>query len=223
TVMLLVPFGVVRAVRQQGARFVLVLLACLGMVSLSWITRSSLGLDRHFVCIVPLYAIFAAQGAAAVADFVADFVSRRASRVRAANAGRVVAACLAVVALGGLFVEDDVWIGFWRASIARGWPDRAALAAYVRAIPGTPTIFCDDATFEMLSGLDRRRFDRHWIDDPHTWDVVDAAARAHGPVYVATWRRKLVGHEDEGTIVFSGGQDPANPAATGVAVMRVER
>ncbi|HEY1691973.1 MAG TPA: hypothetical protein VGG39_07415 [Polyangiaceae bacterium] len=223
TVMILVPFGVVRAVRQQGARFVLVLLACLGMVSLSWITRSSLGLDRHFVCIVPLYAIFAAQGMAAVADFVAALVAARTSRARAATAGRAVAAALAVVALGGLFVEDDVWIGFWRASIARGWPDRAALAAYVRGIPGSPTVFCDDATFEMLTGLDRRRFDRHWIDDPHTWDVIDAEARAHGPVYVATWRRKLVGHEDEGPIVFVGGQDPANPAGTGVAVMRVQR
>jgi hypothetical protein len=215
-VMLLVPFGVARAVRQQGARFVLVLLACLGMVSLSWVTRSSLGLDRHFVCIVPLYAVFAAQGAAAVADFVA-------ARLRRPLAGRVVAAVLAVGALGGLFVQDDVWIGFWRASIARGWPDRAALAAYVRGLPGSPTIFCDEATFELLTRLDRRRFDRHWVDDPHTWDVIDEAARDHGPVYVATWRKKLRGHEGEGQIVFQQGQDAADPAGTGVAVMRVER
>ena len=67
----LVPFGVVRTVRQQGGRFVLVLAACLGFVSLTWVMRSSLGLDRHFVCVVPLYATFAAQGATVIADGVA--------------------------------------------------------------------------------------------------------------------------------------------------------
>ena len=45
----LAAFGVARTVRQQGPRFVLVLAACLGFVSLTWVMRSSLGLDRHFV------------------------------------------------------------------------------------------------------------------------------------------------------------------------------
>jgi hypothetical protein len=212
----LVPFGVARTVRQQGGRFVLVLLACLGFVSLTWVTRSSLGLDRHFVCVVPLYAVFAAQGAAAIADFVA-------ARARRAIVGRAVAGLLAVASLGGLYVEDEVWMGFWRASIERDWPDRAPLAAFLRALPGTPTIYCDDATLELLSGLDRTQFDRHWIDDPRTWDLIDDEARDHGPVYVATWRRKLRGHEGAGQIVFTSGVDPADPMGTGVAVMRVPR
>jgi hypothetical protein len=216
TVLPLCLFGVWRTVKQQGARFVLVLLACLGMVSLSWVTRSSLGLDRHFVCVVPLYATFAAQGVAVIAD-------RLAASTKRATLGRAVAGALALVALGGLVFEDDVWMGFWRASIERGWPERSALAAYLRALPGSSAIFCDDATFEILTDLDRRRFDRHWVDDPHTWDVIDAAARDHGPVYVATWRRKLKGHEDAGEIVFEQGADPADPAGTGVAVMRVRR
>lgn len=44
-VLWLVPFGVRRTVRQQGARFVLVFVACLGFISLTWAMRSSLGLD----------------------------------------------------------------------------------------------------------------------------------------------------------------------------------
>lgn len=210
----LVPFGVVRTVRQQGARFVLVLVACLGFVSLTWVTRSSLGLDRHFVCVVPLYAVFAAQGAAAIADFVAR-------RTRRPVAGRAIAGVLAVAALAGLCVELDVWMGFWRASIEQGWPERRAIAAYLRALPREPTLYCDEATIEIPTGLDRRRFDRHWVDDPHTWELVREDALAHGAVYVATWRRKMRGHEDAGDIVFTSGADPADPTATGVAVMRV--
>jgi hypothetical protein len=122
-----------------------------------------------------------------------------------------------------LCVQLDVWMGFWRASIVRGWPERAALAAYMRALPARDTIFCDDATLEILSGLDRRRFDRHWVEDPHTWGLIDDEARAEGAVYVATWRRRLAGHEADGDIEFSAGADPTDPDHTGVAIMRVGR
>ncbi len=238
--MLLVPFGVARTVREQGARFVLLMAAPLGFVSLSWITRAMLGLDRHFVCIVPLYATFAAQGAAAIADVTARLGRRFMGLRGAALWGRCVAGLLACGALAGLAVQLDVWMGFWRASIARGWPERTAIAAYLRSLPGASVVFCDEATIEIPSGLDRRRFDRHWIDDPHTWDLIREAARARGVVYVATWRRKLHGHERvpgpaakrtslepeatgavTGEIVFRAGVDPSPEDTTGVAVMRI--
>jgi hypothetical protein len=217
----LVPFGIVRTVRQQGARFVLVLSACLGFVTLSWIRRAMLGLDRHFVCIVPLYATFAAQGAATIADGAASVLGRATTERAAALWGRMAGGALACAALAALFVQLDVWMGFWRGSIARGWPERAAAAAYLRSLPDASVVFCDDATIEIPSGLDRHRFDRHWIDDPHTWDLVAQEARERGVAYVATWRRKLRGHEHTGDIVFRAGSDPAEEDSSGVAVLRV--
>lgn len=213
----LVPFGIARTWRQQGGRFVLVLAACLGFISLSWITRSSLGLDRHFVCIVPLYATFAAQGVATIADALTRWTGR-------AGLARGVAAGLAIVSLCGMCIQLDVWMGFWRGSIVRGWPDREATAAYVRSLPGEPTVFCDEATLEIPTGLSWRRFDRHWVDDPHTWDLIEDVARREGVVYVATWRRKLAGHEGPSReITFATGASPESPSTTGFAVMRVER
>jgi hypothetical protein len=211
----LAALGVPRTLRQQGWRFAGVLAACLGFVSLTWITRSSLGLDRHFVCVVPLYATFSAQGAAVIADGVA-----RASRRPAV--GRAIAGLAALASLAGLLVQLDVWMGFWRASIARGWPERRAIAAYLDALPTGRTIFCDDATIELLTHVDRRRFDRHWTDDAHTWDLVREAASRGEPVYVATWRRKLAGHEGDGDLAFTAGADPSDPERTGVAVLRVD-
>jgi hypothetical protein len=212
----LVPLGVVRTVRQQGARFVLVQLACLGFVSLTWMMRSSLGLDRHFVCIVPLYATFAAQGAAVLADWIARWTRR-------AVVARVVVGGLLVALLGGLYLELASWMGFWRAAIDQGWPERAALGVFLRELPATRTVYCDDATLEILSGLDRRRFDRHWMDDPHTWDLIEDEAHDRGPVYIATWRKEMRGHEASGDIVFTAGTDPADPTGSGVAVMEVQR
>jgi hypothetical protein len=212
----LVPFGVVRTVRQQGPRFVLVLLACLGFISLSWVTRSSLGLDRHFVCVVPLYATFAAQGAVVLADACAR-------AVKSAAIGRAIVGPLVVMMMAGLYVQLDVWMGNWRAAVQHPWPERVALGAYLRSLPASSTIYCDDATLEILSGLDRRRFDRHWVDDPATWPLVKDRAQKEGDVYVATWRRKLEGHEDAGDTVFTAGIDPADPTHTGVAVIHVRR
>jgi hypothetical protein len=221
-VLWLAPFGVLRTVREQGARFVLVFGACLAFVSLSWAMRSSLGLDRHFVVVVPLYATFAAQGAAALTDWGVRIARRiRPGDGMAARVWRAMVWGLALLSLAGLVVELHVWMRFWRGSIARGWPERAALGAYLRSLGTASTIVCDDATLEIASGLDRRRFDRHWVDDPHTWDLVGELARAGGPVYVATWRRKLRGHEGAGEIVFRAGFDPIDQEGTGVAVMRV--
>jgi hypothetical protein len=219
----LVPFGVVRTVREQGARFVLVLVSCLGFVSLTWVMRSSLGLDRHFVVVVPLYAVFAAQGVLVLGDGAARLARRGAGTwpgARAVRVGRAVAAALAILSLGGLLVALVIWMGFWKGSIERGWPHREEVGAYLRTLPDGPTIFCDDATIEILSRVDRHRFDRHWTDDAHTWTLVADAARAKGVAYVATWADKLHGHESAGEIVFRVRESESDPSS-GLAVMRV--
>jgi hypothetical protein len=216
-VVALVPLGIVRTLREQGVRFVLVLASTLGFISLTWVMRSSLGLDRHFVVVVPLYATFAAQGVAVVADSVARIARRFAL---SPAIGRYVAGFVGIASVGALLVGLDVWMGFWSASVERGWPKRQQLGAYLRSLPDSAPIFCDDATVEILSGLDRRRFDRHWVDDPHTWDLVTNAADARGVVYVATWTDKMRGHEQAGEIVYRLRENPDDPS-TELAVMRV--
>jgi hypothetical protein len=216
----LVPFGIARTVRQQGSRFTLILVACLGFVSLAWARRSTLGLDRHFVAVVPLYTIAAAQGLATLVDGAATLGRRLATETRAIGAARALGSVFGAASLAGLGLMLFVWMGFWRASIKRGWPERQAIAAFLRALPQSSTLFCDEATVEILSGLDRRRFDRHWVDDPHTWEIVVADARARGVAYVATWHRKLVGHESAGTVVLRAGQVDGQPDS-GFSVMRI--
>jgi hypothetical protein len=216
----LAVLGVARTVREQGRRFVVVLAACLAFVSLSWIRRSSLGLDRHFVVVVPLYAVFAAQGAAVAADAAARLMRPKLGEPAATRAGRATGGALAIACVAGMCVVLQIWMGFWRGSITRGWPEREAVGAALRGLPGTSTIFCDDATLEILSGVDRRRFDRHWLDDPATWDRVEQVARGRGGAYVATWRRKIEGHENDAEVVLRAGTSQDDPRA-GVEILHV--
>jgi hypothetical protein len=197
-----------------------VLAACLAFISLTWVRRSSLGLDRHFVVVVPLYATFAAQGVAAISEAAGTFARGRLGERAATVARRASAGALSVASIGAMCIMLRVWMGFWQASIERGWPDRAELGAFLGSLPAASTIFCDDATLELLSPVDRRRFDRHWLDDPQTWNLVDEVARARGGAYVATWRRKLSGHEHAGEVVFRAGDSVDDPL-TGLEVIRI--
>jgi hypothetical protein len=230
-VAVLAPFGVVRAWREQGSRFVLVLAAVLGFITLTWVQRSSLGLDRHFVAVVPLYTTCAAQGIVVIGAWLGARVKARLTRSNPervqTTATRTVTAFLAILSAGTLLSMLVVWMGFWRGSIERGWPERNALGAYLRTLPEGAPIFCDDATLEILSNVDRRRFDRHWMDDPATWTLIHDQALVHGVAYVATWRRKLIGHEGAGEVVFIASAGPPPPVGSdgsqvGVAVMRVQ-
>ncbi|MEO7095956.1 MAG: hypothetical protein ABI175_22030, partial [Polyangiales bacterium] len=74
--LLLAPLGLVRAFRREGLRFCAVFLGVLGFVTLAWVMRSSLGLDRHFVALVPFYATLIAHGIVVVADGVGWLAGR---------------------------------------------------------------------------------------------------------------------------------------------------
>ena len=104
-----------------------------------------------------------------------------------------------------------------RPRLARARRTRAPTFARSRR---SRTIFCDDATLEILSGLDRRRFDRHWTET-HTPGTSSTTRRMpSGVAYVATWQRKLVGHEGAGQVVFHAADNPVDESS-GVTVMRV--
>ena len=180
--LVLVPLGLLRTWRTQGPLFVLVYAACLGFLTLTWIMRSSLGLERHFVALVPFYAIAAGNGLAQVID-----VAYARKRGLARAAWLVVAAALGVVGLGASVLLLDSWMHDWRGAMEGAFHPQIALGAYLRSLPPQPIIFCDESTVEILSGLDRHRFDRHRVDEPGEPARVIEAARAGGIAYVATW------------------------------------
>jgi hypothetical protein len=207
----LAPFGVVRAWKKLGAMFVMVFAGCLGFVTLTWITRSSLGLDRHFVIALPLYAALVAHGAAQIAELVARFV-----RVRWVPTAIV--AGLSTAAIAAVWSVLDPWMHEWRGALEHGWPDRAAVGAYLRTLPANATIYCDESTVEIISGIDRHRFDRHWVDEPGGADRIEEAG-AHAAVYVATWMRKTRELRERGaTIVY---RPPGAEGEDGLVVLRV--
>ncbi len=220
--LVLVPFGIVRTFRRDGLRFVGIFSAALAFVTLTWLMRSSLGLDRHFVVIVPLYATFIANGIVAIAKFFDETVKRPfAASIHAFGASGAVRAAflagLACAVVGNTWSILDVWMRDWRNASLGAWPDRREIANRLRDVDGA--IFCDEPTVELLSGLDRSRFDRRLLDDPRARSWIVAALRSGKPVYLATWAVKLDHLALRGPILA---RSPGTSGNTGFVLMRVD-
>ena len=215
----LVPCGVPRLWRRQGARFVLPYLAILGFLSAVWIARGSLGLTRHFAVMVPIYATAAAHGVMAVASCL--------ERVAATLRHRAHATAIAIAACAGLgcflMVDTartlDAWMIDWRDKSWLSWPDRREIAAYLAAAPPHTRILCDEPTIEVLSGLDRRRFDRAFLgDDEPTRRRIDAAAASGDGVLIVTWRGKIPALQRDYDVALAPNVEPGAPS---LVVLRV--
>jgi 4-amino-4-deoxy-L-arabinose transferase-like glycosyltransferase len=191
--LVIVPFGVVRTFRREGLRFVTPFACVLGFVTLAWVMRSSLGLDRHFVALVPFYATMIANGVVVLGEIVGAIVGRlsRASEhaFLANGASRfavIVGLCCATFVLTAGLLDD--WMTNWTHWRDEVWPDRREIASLLRTLPGNVPIFCDEPTVEVFSGLDRRRFERIGVADANR---VKTRAQSDGEVWVVSWAGNL--------------------------------
>ncbi len=196
--LVIAPFGVWRTLKRDGLRFCVVGAALLSFLTITWVLRSTLGLLRHFVVLVPFYCALIGNGVVAIGDGLAWLFGRPLRRYRNAFLAR--ASIRAAVISGGataLFALEwillDRWMGDWRHASEEVWPERRDLAGVLRSLPGDALIFCDEPTVEMLSGLDRHRFERRSLDDPRAPGWLERARASGRPIYVATWLGKLPG------------------------------
>ena len=202
--LMLAPLGLVRVVRREGARFCAVFLAVLGFVTLAWVMRSSLGLDRHFVALVPLYATLIAHGIVVLADAFGvvagrvTAVSEHAFLVSGSARAAVIAGLSCAVFLGS-YQNLDEWMTNFRHASEEGWTDRRMLADWLHRLPTGAVIFCDEPTIEVLSGLDRHRFERIGAVDPVR---VKRRAELEGEVWVASWAAALGPMRKIGEVVY---------------------
>ncbi|MBM4359434.1 MAG: hypothetical protein FJ096_15125 [Deltaproteobacteria bacterium] len=216
--LLLVPFGVFASFRRDGLRWFAIYGSILSFLTLTWLLRATLGLDRHFVAVGPFYALLAARGAAELAragralvrSLVKRFGEDRTKTEEFGWVSALVVGALGLAAVGFGAHRLDTWMRDWRGASASVWPGRRRIAAtLVQERPSR--IFCNEATVEVMSGLPREQFMRERVS---TANVV--AATAHGPVYLAVWGWALKGLElppslrmaeldrTEGTAPFEG-------------------
>jgi hypothetical protein len=142
-----------------GMWLVLPGLGIVGFLTLSSLSRSQLGLDRHFVSAVPFVATWIAFGAVRAAELLSGCVNERKSALAPA-----LFVALALVIVASSVVRLDTARASWWTATTEALREPLGVAAFLRETPATSLIVCDNASVEVLSGLDRARFVRTHLD-----------------------------------------------------------
>jgi hypothetical protein len=155
--LLFAPLGLLRSWRRHGPWLVAPGLAILAFLTLTSLMRSQLGLDRHFVSVVPFAATWIAHGVGAAAERIAATLGR--PRLDGAVLGSL---SLGVLAASLLHLET-AWPA-WQEATKGALLGPREVAQFVRETPPSALIVCDDAAVEVLSGLPPARFARGHLE-----------------------------------------------------------
>ena len=188
------PLGVLHTFKKYRW-FTLNSAALLIFIMYSFISRSNLGLARHFICLIPFYAFAISEGIFVLSN-----------KISKGKRTELIASVVIVVLAGTMY---SYWI---RENILRAndaFPERKQAAEYLKHIPKGATIFCDDSVIEILSNLNKERFNRVWQrDDEITSGLIKSTQK---PFYIVTDERKFPFMEKYGkTKVIFNSNEPGS-------------
>lgn len=152
--------GMRRALREDGVWFVAPGLAIVGFLTLSSLSRSQLGLERHFLSVVPFAALWIAHGVASAGHALERAVAARGTRPSGAVPVLLGSALIISAAL-----RLDETLPIWAERTRMALEQPRALARFLRGTPAASLIVCDDAAVEVLSELPGERFARERFDE----------------------------------------------------------
>jgi len=186
--------------------------AILIFITLSWIMKSNLGLNRHFVSLIPLYSILTAYG---ILNSSAYLQSK--NKFKNINIKKSLLIIIFITCLSYL----SMWLYIWQKDNAAGFPERISAIEFIKTIDDGKSIFCNDAVFEILSGLDMKRFNHVWMENnPAAFETIKSAAIQENHVYLITSEDKIHNVSRFGKVIYTS---PIN-TKTGmtVIIMKVE-
>lgn len=146
-------FGVARTARREGVWFVLIPLSILVFLVSGALARSHLGLERHFLPLVPFFAIWIAHGIAGASEWLSRTYGRLGPRL-------VGAMSFSLLGLGAIGVQQAVLGGRWEAwknTTRHALPAERAAGRFVASLPSASLVVCDEASVEVLSGIEPER------------------------------------------------------------------
>jgi hypothetical protein len=197
-VALFAALGLWRSLKKEGIWWVALPTAVVFFLTLSSLTRSQLGLDRHFFAVVPFAATWAAHGVAQVASWVGASSARLTAPTFALLAGCMV---------GSALLRLETWMGEWRDVTRAALPDARAAGQFLRTTPPASVIVCDEASVEVLSGLPSERFVRAHVAEGFRHQVAELSRGRD--VFVVSRASRVAALEGWGSLAFGAPDAPS--------------
>jgi hypothetical protein len=204
--LIFVPFGILKTKKENRWLFISGF-AILSFISLSWIMKSNLGLNRHFVSLIPLYAVLTANGVLVIAPFLQKHIFLHINKFKKLHFLTSTRLLLIILFITSLFYLS-MWLYIWRYAFKDGYPERKEGAEYLKSTNSNATIYCNDAILEIFSNIDFKRFNHIWMDSaPNLFEIIKSEADKEGEVYIVTSEDKYSKFKDLGEVVFESNQN----------------
>lgn len=179
--LIFIPFGI-KQFSKSNKWFLYSGVGVLVFITLSWIYKSNLGLNRHFVSLIPLYSTLTAYGIVEVSNYF----SKRQVKNKILQPSNLKISVLTIIFISSLFYLI-MWFSIWQQEAPEGFPQKKIAAEYLGKIEDDKTIFCNDAAIEIISDLDANRFNNIWLENnPDAKNIIIQKANNEGYVYIIT-------------------------------------
>ena len=154
---LLVPAGFKKFYSQNKIMFVTGT-AILLFITLSWILKANLGLNRHFTSIIPFYSLMSAYGLFIITEYFKKYKILKSGKV------------IPVLALVIILVYSVMWLYIWRKNNEASFTEKKSAAEFIRQVYSSGTsgkfmIISNEPVVEILSKIDYRLFDHFWMEE----------------------------------------------------------
>jgi len=204
--MIFVPFGFVSCL-NKNKWLMYSGISILVFITASWMFKSNLGLNRHFVSLIPLYTTMTAYGLIKAYDFLSAG-SRKNKFLKAINAKYT----LIIITFISCLVYLIMWLYIWNNNYRDEFPEKKSAAEYLRNIPDNKIIFCNDAIVEIFSNIDYRRFNHIWMENnPSAYELILQKAKSESYVYIISTPEKWKQINNIGEKIY---QSPLNSSSS---------
>jgi hypothetical protein len=196
--LLFFPFGLKKCA-VQNKWFLYSGLGILIFITLSWMMKSNLGLNRHFVVLIPLYSTITAYGLLNTAEYIhqSTIKSGFLKKINIKNS-------LLSIIFTSCIIYLIMWLYLWNNNYNSEYTEKKSTAEFLKNIPDNKTIFCNDAIVEIFCEIDFRRFNHTWMENnPGITEIILQTAKKENYVYAVISEDKWKNINRIGEIIYT--------------------
>ncbi|MEI7483525.1 MAG: hypothetical protein WCK13_02340 [Ignavibacteriota bacterium] len=201
---LLAPLGLKKFYPENKVLFVTGI-SILIFISVSWMMKANLGLNRHFTSIIPFYSVMAADGLYILNEY--------SKKYKLFKSGKLIPLAASVIIL----VYSVMWLYIWRINNEASFVDRKAAVSFLSRIYNTESdknilILSNEPVVEVLSRIDYKLFDHFWMEDnKETSDYILYLKKTNKNFYIITNSKLEQFLKQFGVVIFESALDTKNP------------